>query len=242
MSTVAPASPTAPAFEILQPTAAGDTAGSRTVKALPAGQAGFEANGLITMGVRASDLGLSPSGAGVDRLSKFQVRIQVNGIAISQTPDNMPDGLNGAGEYLTTGLRFCAVNTPPQASLAVSTQQGPAPLTVDFDASGSFDADSQDTIVQYIFDFGDGTENTAQASPTTSHTYATTGFYNATVRVRDSRGLARGTAAAKVIEVTEGKAASDLGSARLGGTLSPLTLGLLALIGLRSRRRRIRRH
>ena len=228
----------APIFQVLMPNGANNT--RATVVADPASV--FKPDGTITIIVKAADLGLTNSGAGAEKLSKFLTRVEVNGVAVNATPDNMPDSLSGGGEFATKALNFCASNTPPQASLTVNTQSGEAPLTVLFNASGSTDADSQDTIVEYIFDFGDGSENIAQSSPTISYTYTQDGFFNAKVRVKDSRGLISTTAAAKVIEVIALPPLPARASAgdnnQVGGATSSLSLLVLSLLGVLGLRRR----
>jgi len=62
---------------------------------------------------------------------------------------------------------------------------GDAPLTVNFDASGSYDSDG--TIVSYEWDFtDDGTYDENNATATTSHVYSTKGFYQCRLRVTDN--------------------------------------------------------
>jgi PKD repeat protein len=76
---------------------------------------------------------------------------------------------------------------PPVADLHASPPDGNAPLAVDFDASGSSDADG--TIARYEFDFGEGygwQDNGGTA--TIQHTYYAEGTYTATVRVTDNDG------------------------------------------------------
>ena len=223
-----------PIFQVLQPQAAGT---ARTTIPADAGSV-YKADGTITIIVKASDLGLSSAGAGIERLGKFLIRVTAGAV----TPDNMPDNTTGggSGEFATVALNFCAVNNPPQADLAVDKQSGPAKLSVLFDAGGSSDVDAQDTLVEYIFDFGDGSENISQTSPTISHTYQTDGFYNARVRVKDSRGLLSSNAAAKVIEVTKasGKSSPGFGNNKLGGSLPLGSLGVLGVLAFLGRRRR----
>ncbi|RLG56894.1 MAG: hypothetical protein DRN83_03065 [Hadesarchaea archaeon] len=74
---------------------------------------------------------------------------------------------------------------PPVADIATdpSPPTGTAPLTVEFDASGSYDPDG--AIVSYSWDFGDGTTG---SGVTVSHTY-TAGTYTATLTVTDTDGL-----------------------------------------------------
>jgi PKD repeat protein len=61
---------------------------------------------------------------------------------------------------------------------------GTAPLTVDFTSDGSSDSDG--TITDYEWDFGDGVTSTA-ANP--SHTYNSPGSYGAVLTVWDNDGL-----------------------------------------------------
>ncbi|RGE16223.1 PKD domain-containing protein, partial [Leucobacter sp. wl10] len=60
-------------------------------------------------------------------------------------------------------------------------------LAVDFDGSGS--TASGGGIVEYTWDFGDGSPVVTGASAAVAHTYAETGTYTAKLTVRDSRGL-----------------------------------------------------
>ncbi len=74
----------------------------------------------------------------------------------------------------------------PIAELKASKTSGPAPLTVEFDATGSNDPDG--TEVTYAWDFnGDGTTDSTALKA--SHTYATAGRYTATLAVTDGAGL-----------------------------------------------------
>ena len=73
-----------------------------------------------------------------------------------------------------------AVNQPPVANASVTPLQGTAPLTVNFDASGSSDADED--VLSYLWDFGEGsTSNNA----INSHTYGSAGTYTASLIVND---------------------------------------------------------
>jgi len=69
--------------------------------------------------------------------------------------------------------------------------------TVTFDASDSYDPDG--TIVDYTWDFGDGTTGSGM---TINHTYTRAGVYIVTLTVTDDKGLSN-TATATVIVVTE---------------------------------------
>lgn len=76
-------------------------------------------------------------------------------------------------------------NFPPQASLLAGPVSGPAPLTTNFDASGS--TDPEGTALSYLWDFGDGNSAT---SAITQHTYNATGIqsFNAVLTVTDADG------------------------------------------------------
>lgn len=74
-------------------------------------------------------------------------------------------------------------NNPPTASFTADPTSGVAPLTVDFDASGSNDSDGN--IVSYAWDFGDGSTGSGM---TTSHNYAAAGTYTVMLTVTDNDG------------------------------------------------------
>jgi len=75
----------------------------------------------------------------------------------------------------------------PVANLQALPMEGNPPLLVQFDASGSSDADG--SIVSYAFTFGDGSPVVTQASPFASHTYLSNGQFTASVSVTDDIGL-----------------------------------------------------
>jgi len=71
-------------------------------------------------------------------------------------------------------------NNPPTAVLGATPTSGLAPLTVDFNTTGSGDTDGTFTT---SIDFGDGSP--ASTDPAPSHTYNTAGSYTATLTVTD---------------------------------------------------------
>ncbi len=84
----------------------------------------------------------------------------------------------GCAEYFLKGVE----GTPPFADLIATPTNGPTPLTVNFDASGSTD------VVSYAWDFlGDGTFVAGGAVE--SFDYAIDGWYRAAVQVTDADGL-----------------------------------------------------
>lgn len=86
--------------------------------------------------------------------------------------------------------------SPPTASLALSPQSGPAPLTTTADAAGSTDFDGT-PIASYGFTFGDGTAVGPHTAATASHQYLTAGTYPLVVTITDTAGLSS-TASATV--------------------------------------------
>src|ERR1044072_4760001 len=77
-----------------------------------------------------------------------------------------------------------------------------SPLAVSFNASGSSDPDSGDSIASYQFNFGDGTVVT-QSSSSVNHTYTSAGIYTASVVVTDSNGTTSSNAAQVQITVND---------------------------------------
>lgn len=155
-------------------------------------QSNYDPNkGVITIVVKASDLGLNPG----DTITGFvsgssQSTDPLNlGAGATQVWDSMPDSLTFTGGYVVKANAACAPNTAPTAVLKADRTSGPSPLTVNFDGSASSDPDIGDTIVSYTFDFGDGSPQVTQSSPTTAHTYKAAGAYAAQLTVSDSRNL-----------------------------------------------------
>lgn len=104
--------------------------------------------------------------------------------------------------FLLTGVLALVVgcnlfNNPPAAVFTASPSVGTAPLTVNFNASGSSDADGE--IVGYDWDFGDGRAGTSTPA---SHTYQATGTYTVRLTVHDDAG-ASGHATQDIYIATE---------------------------------------
>jgi hypothetical protein len=93
----------------------------------------------------------------------------------------------GDGTYVTKGNLAC-LDVRPEAVLTATPQSGPAPLTANFDASLSSDANPCTSIVSYTLNFGDGTAPVTQATSSFSHTYNNSGDYVARLTVTDSAG------------------------------------------------------
>jgi PKD repeat protein len=85
-----------------------------------------------------------------------------------------------SNEELTT---ISSANQPPTASFSATPTSGVAPLTVNFDASGSYDPDG--SIVSYTWNFGDGATGTGSA---VGHTYTSGNIYIVSLTVTDNDG------------------------------------------------------
>ena len=98
-------------------------------------------------------------------------------------------------------ITYTAANQPPTAVVAANPTNGPVPLTVGFDGTGSSDPEGKP--LSYSWDLnGDGTFGDA-TGPTASYTYTTAGVYHPSLRVTDDQG-ASGTAS---VTVTAGNTA-----------------------------------
>jgi len=92
-------------------------------------------------------------------------------------------GRLNAAAAVAAAVGTLAANEPPTAVADAKPVSGFAPLEVTFDAGASFDRDG--SVVQYSWDFGDGTSGVGVR---TSHTYSSPGTYTAKLTVTDNRG------------------------------------------------------
>ncbi|WP_375765009.1 PQQ-dependent sugar dehydrogenase [Archangium gephyra] len=86
-------------------------------------------------------------------------------------------------------LRYTAGNTPPTAVASAAPREGYPPLLVRFSSAGSQDPDGD--VLQYAWDFGDGTPVSNVANP--EHTYQAPGSFTARLTVSDGRGGSHST-------------------------------------------------
>jgi glucose/arabinose dehydrogenase/PKD repeat protein len=83
-------------------------------------------------------------------------------------------------------ITYTAANQPPTAVITANPANGPVPLTVSFDGTGSSDPEGKP--LSYSWDLnGDGTFGDA-TGPTASYTYTTAGVYHPSLRVTDDQG------------------------------------------------------
>lgn len=78
---------------------------------------------------------------------------------------------------------------PPQASFAYWPAAPYVNQTVNFDASSSTAEGFNDTIIQYEWDFGDGTAKATRTTPTITHAYQNSQTNTVTLKVIDNEGL-----------------------------------------------------
>ena len=167
--------------------------------------------GLITIVIPAADVALAP-GQRIRGLlaasSKPGVPSPGAGLpgVASQALDLMPNSGAGVGVVTLQPVAACGPNTAPVAVLNATAIGPRRNLLVSLDASKSFDADSgssdpqlRDTVVTYVFDFGDGTPPLSTTNPVVEHQYPKGGIYATRLRVQDSRGKASSTEAVKQI-------------------------------------------
>ena len=76
------------------------------------------------------------------------------------------------------------VDLPPVAVISSDIQQGSAPLTVNFDGSGS--SDGAGSVVAWAWSFGDGSSD--NSGPNVSHVFVSSGMYTVTLTVTDNAG------------------------------------------------------
>ena len=119
-------------------------------------------------------------------------------------PVNLTIGPNGNLFYVDfDGGQILEVKYGLAAIATATPMSGDAPLTVDFDGTGSIPAQLGDTL-SYAWDLdGDG-EFDDSTDPTPTHTYDTAGAYTVRLKVTDQRG---GSAISDPITITPGNTA-----------------------------------
>ena len=111
------------------------------------------------------------------------------------------------------------LNRPPIALFTENATIVSRDEAIHFDASESYDPDG--TIVNYLWDFGDGNTTTGVTS---DHAYSEDGNYTVTLTVTDDDGASASLVAAKIVETeTEIETALSL------AVLSVIGLGVTAL-------------
>jgi glucose/arabinose dehydrogenase len=115
-----------------------------------------------------------------------QVRTFVAG---ASNPVNLETGPGGDLFYVDFDggtIRRITYNHAPAAVATASPTSGAAPLTVNFDGSGSNDPDGDNLSYAWDLDDDGAFDDSTQARPT--YTYTATGSHTATLKVTDSNG------------------------------------------------------
>ncbi|MBB5906356.1 ThuA domain-containing protein [Actinoalloteichus hymeniacidonis] len=107
----------------------------------------------------------------------------------------------GAEDSAVYRIDYTQGGQTPRATVSADVTNGPAPLTVQFDPTGTEDPDDQELTYEWDFD-GDGTVDSTEAGPV-SHTYEEAGEYQARLAVTDTDGLT----GAATVTITAGNTA-----------------------------------
>jgi PKD repeat protein len=89
---------------------------------------------------------------------------------------------------VTGNYTLVTAPAPPMASFVYSPQQPYVNMTIAFNATTSIPGYNA-SIVQYGWDFGDGSQKVTNTTPLTTHVYITANNYTVILNVTDSQGL-----------------------------------------------------
>lgn len=177
---------------------------------------GYNADGTITLIAPKSIFGAIGPGYVI---APLEARTRVGSSAATSRDTT------SSGSYTLRAANACDTLLAPLADLVVTPQSGTAPLSVLFDARGSTTSNPGATVVNYHFDFADGSSVT-QSVPTVTHVYSTPGMYPATVSVVDSLNQSSTNEARKVITVNDaGGSTGGTSGGTSGGTTGGTTGG-----------------
>jgi glucose/arabinose dehydrogenase/PKD repeat protein len=112
-------------------------------------------------------------------------------------------------------VSFTPANQAPTAVATGTPTNGDAPLTVQFDGSGSSDPDAGDSL-SYAWDLDGDSQYDDSTAVSPSYTYASQGVYTASLRVTDSHGVS--STAAVTIEVGNTPPTATIGAPAPGTT------------------------
>ncbi len=168
-------------------------------------------SGTIYIEIANSKVDNVAAGALLNAISPRTFYARANGAPVTQSTCS---DFSDPGTYTLVGNFYCRFNETPFALLKSSVSSGCAPLTVNYDASGSYDPDG-DGVVSYTFDFGDGHGSMTQSTPLASHTYDSFGDYQTRLVVTDGRGGVSQNFSNAMVHVDPPPTASASGSATI---------------------------
>ncbi|MCX7803934.1 MAG: PKD domain-containing protein [Planctomycetota bacterium] len=124
-----------------------------------------------------------PAAAGVNGVDTVeQVRIAAPAAGEEYLVEVGASSLSTAQSFGLASSHDLVPDEAPVASFTASASAGHLPLTVNFDASASYDPDG--TIIGYAWDFGDGMQ---ASGATASHTYMREGRFTVRLTVTDDK-------------------------------------------------------
>lgn len=124
--------------------------------------------------------------------------LEVNSLVSGQSYTFKVRAVDFMGNESDPATLTIMTNRAPTAVLSASSVSGTTPLVVTFHANGSTDPDSEDYILGFDWNFGDGTTSIAN---NLEHTYNEPGEYTVTLKVMDNRGM-RSQQVSTIISVT----------------------------------------
>jgi len=135
------------------------------------------------------------------------------------------------------GVEPEAPNKAPGASLSVSRSVMQVNEVFRLDGAGSTDPDGR--VMEYLFDFGDGTDSCWTVSASVDHSYSSSGQYVVRLKVKDDRGTQSPWSRDIIVEVKARKVSAPVKSFLPGmdaAAALPMVLAALLLLGNRRRR------
>jgi PKD repeat protein len=146
----------------------------------------YDANGTLVASANPVDaLNASISASNVAAGTYY---LKVDGIGKGDLATGYSD-YGSLGQYVVSGSAPAAADQAPIAIASATPTSGTAPVTVNFNGSGSYDPDGG--ALTYSWNFGDGSAASTVANP--SHVYNAAGNYTATLTVTDPGGAAATT-------------------------------------------------
>lgn len=143
--------------------------------------------GLYADGIQRN-LTFASSGTKYKSGSPFNISVNSNGVLhpfVSSLVSPVTVSITNGTVWTNVQVTMTLTNLPPTAVIAANRSSGPAPFDVQFDGSGSVDANGD--ALNYLWDFGDGTTST-QPAPLL-HRFWIPGGHVVTLTVTDPFGF-----------------------------------------------------